>query len=155
MLKGIDPIIGPDLLHTLAAMGHGDQLVIADANFPATAVAARLHRLDGLDAVRVLRAVLTLLPIDQYLATPAAVMAVVGEPAATPDIVREFHGVLSEGRDPVPVERLERGAFYERARRAFAVVATGETRLYGNIIISKGVIAPGDRDAHSRAPRNR
>jgi len=155
MLKGVDPVIGPELLHTLAAMGHGDELVIADANFPAAALAARLHRMDGLDAVRALRAILSLMPLDQYVATPAAVMAVVGDPSATPDIVREFHDVLSAGREPVAVECLERFAFYERARRAFAVVATGETRLYGNIIVSKGVIAPGEADADNRAPRDR
>jgi len=144
MLKGLDPLLGPELLQWLAAMGHGDQLVIADANFPAASVARRLCRVDGADAPRLLQAVLTLLPLDQYVERPAAVMAVVGAPDETPPIVAEFTGILAaaEGR-AVAVERLERHEFYDRAGRAFGIAATAERRLYGNIIIAKGVVAPG------------
>ena len=141
MLKGLDPLLGPDLLHILAAMGHGDELVIADANFPAASIARRLVRLDGVDAPRALRAVLSVLPVDTFTPTPAAVMAVVGDPGAVPPPVRDFQPIVdtAAGR-PVRLEVLERFAFYERARAAFAVVATGEPRPYGNILVVKGVV---------------
>lgn len=141
MLKGLDPLLGPDLLHVLAAMGHGDELVIADANFPAASIARRLVRLDGVDAPRALRAVLSVLPVDTFTPTPAAVMAVVGDPGVVPPPVRDFQAVVdaAAGR-PVRMEVLERFAFYERARAAFAVVATGEPRPYGNILVVKGVV---------------
>ena len=141
MLKGLDPLLGPDLLHVLAAMGHGDELVIADANFPAASLARRLVRLDGVDAPRALRAILSVLPLDTFTSRPAAVMAVVGDPGAVPEPVREFQAIVdaAAGR-AVPLEALERFAFYERARAAFAVVATGERRPYGNILLVKGVV---------------
>jgi L-fucose mutarotase len=142
MLKGIDRLLHPDLLHALASMGHGDEIVIADANFPAAAVARRLIRLDGIDAPEALRAVLTVLPLDEFVDSPAAVMTVVGNPRRVPEAVRAFQPILDGvmGR-PVAIERLDRFAFYERARSAFAVLATGDTRKYANIILAKGVIA--------------
>ncbi len=141
MLKGLDPLLGPDLLHVLAAMGHGDEIVIADGNFPAATLARRLVRLDGVDAPRALGAILTVLPLDTFVAAPAKVMAVVGDPGAVPAPVREFQAIVdaAAGRS-VPLEALERFAFYERARAAFAVVATGERRPYGNILLVKGVV---------------
>jgi L-fucose mutarotase len=142
MLKGLDPLLGPDLLHILAAMGHGDELVIADANFPAASIARRLVRLDGVDAPRALRAVLSVLPVDTFTRTPAAVMAVVGDPGAVPPPVRDFQPIVDAAASrPVRIEVLERFAFYERARAAFAVVATGEPRPYGNILVVKGVVS--------------
>ena len=142
MLKGLDPLLGPDLLHVLASMGHGNELVIADANFPAASIARRLVRLDGVDAPRALRAVLSVLPVDTFTPTPAAVMAVVGDPGAVPPPVRDFQPIVdtAAGR-PVRFEVLERFAFYERARAAFAVVVTGEPRPYGNILVVKGVVS--------------
>lgn len=137
MLRGIDPLLTPDLLHALASMGHGDTLVIADANFPAAGVARRLLRLPGMATPRVLRAVLSVLPLDDFIPNPAAVMRVVGEPDALPEAVAELAALL-----PQPPLRLERHAFYAAAREAFAVIATGERRLYGNIILTKGVIGP-------------
>src|SRR5262245_2643755 len=115
-------------------MGHGDEVVVADANFPATRLASRLIRLDGVDAPRAVRAILSVLPLDTFTPTPAAVMAVVGAPEVVPEPVREFRVLLeaAAGR-PVHFETLERFAFYERARAAFAVVATSEPRGYGNI----------------------
>ena len=141
MLKGIDPLLGPELLHALRAMGHGDELVVADANFPAAAVARRLIRVDGVDAPRALQAILSVLPLDTFTSAPAAVMAVVGQPEAVPPPVREFRALLAEaaGR-AIEVPALERFAFYERARAAFAVVVTGERRPYGNVILVKGVV---------------
>jgi L-fucose mutarotase len=141
MLKGLDPVLSPDLLHVLAAMGHGDEVVVADGNFPAARVAQRLIRLDGVDAPRALRAILSVLPLDTFTPRPAAVMAVVGDPGAVPEPVREFQALVdaAAGR-ALPLEALERFAFYERARGAFAVVATGERRPYGNILLVKGVV---------------
>jgi L-fucose mutarotase len=145
VLKGIDPLLSPELLHILASMGHGDELLIADANFPAEALAQRLARLPGADTTMALKAILTVFPLDQYVEQPAAVMAVVDDPAALPDTVREFQAALDAVQGgPVAVERVERFAFYERAREAFAIVATGERRLYGNLILSKGVVNPGE-----------
>jgi L-fucose mutarotase len=142
MLKGLDSVLNPELLHALAAMGHGDEIAVVDANFPAASVARRLIRLDGVAAPRALQAILSLLPLDTFTDAPAAVMAVVGDPAAVPPPVRDFQPLVeaAAGR-PVRLVALERFAFYERARAAFAVVATGEPRGYGNIILTKGVIA--------------
>ena len=141
MLRNIPPILSPDLLHSLRAMGHGDEIVIADANFPATSLGARCHRLDGVSATDVLRAVLTLLPLDGFVPDPAQVMAVVDAPDTTPPVVAAFQAIIDDTADaPAPLARLERFAFYERASTAFAIVQTGETRLYGNIILKKGVI---------------
>jgi L-fucose mutarotase len=143
MLKTLSPLLGPDLLHVLASMGHGDEIVIADANFPAATLARRLVRLDGASASAALEAITSLVPLDQYVDAPALVMAVVGEHDATPPTYGDFQQVLeaAEGRS-VSLARLERAAFYERARGAFAVVATSDTRLYANIIIVKGVVTP-------------
>ena len=141
MLKGIDPLLGPDLLRVLAAMGHGDELVIVDANFPAEANAGRLVRLDDVPATRAAEAILSLLPLDEYVEAPAAVMAVVGDPDAEPEVWAEFRQIAEAAHGgPVGFERVERFAFYERARQAFAIVATGERRLYGNLILTKGVL---------------
>jgi L-fucose mutarotase len=137
MLIDIDPILSPELLHTLRAMGHGDEIVIADANFPGTTMAKRLLRADGISATRMLDAVLTVLPLDDFVTAAAHVMQVVGNPLEKPDIVAEFETQIA---DRSPVGSIERFAFYDRARAAFAVIQTGETRLYGNIILTKGVI---------------
>jgi len=143
MLRGIDPILSPDLLHILRAMGHGDELVIADANFPAESIARRVVRLDGLEATRVLEAVLTLLPLDTFVEHPALTMEVVGDAASTPPVVVAFQEIIDRTADaPVPLSGLERHAFYDRARQAFAAIQTGERRLYGNIILKRGVVAP-------------
>lgn len=141
MLKGIPSILSPDLLHVLRAMGHGDTIVIADANFPAEANARRCLRLDGLAATAVADAVLAVLPVDTFVDDPVLSMQVVGDPDAVPEIVGEFQAIVDrrEGRR-VPIRAVERHAFYALAREAFAIVQTGETRFYGNLIITKGVI---------------
>ena len=141
MLKGIPKILSPDLLHTLRAMGHGDMIVIGDANFPAESMAQRCLRLDGLSATEVLDAILTLFPLDTFVENPAHVMQVVGDPDAIPEIVREFQGIVDRHADvKTTIAGVERFAFYDMARQAFAIVQTGEDRLYGNIILTKGVI---------------
>lgn len=140
MLKGLSPLLSPDLLHVLASMGHGDEIVLADANFPAATHARRLVRLPGTPAPAVLDAVLLVLPLDDFVAQSAFTMQVVGDAAAVPAAVQDFHAVLQRHGAPA-AGTLERFAFYERAAAAFAVVATGETRIYGNIILKKGVVA--------------
>ncbi len=143
MLRGIDPVLGPDLLAILRAMGHGDEIVIADANFPAASQARTLVRADGVDAVRMTRAISALMPLDDFVPAAAFRMAVVDAPETVPPIVSEFAAALAAAGYEGPIEPIERLAFYDRARSAFAVVATGETRLYGNLILKKGVIRPG------------
>jgi L-fucose mutarotase len=146
MLKGIDPLLGPELLHVLASMGHGDELAIVDANFPAATMASRLVRLDGVDAPRALSAVLTVLPLDTFVKSPVSVMQAVGSARQVPPPVREFQPIVDRamGRR-LRLASIERFAFYERVRQAFAVLATGERRFYGNIILTKGVIGPETR----------
>ncbi len=143
MLKHFDPILSPELLFVLAAMGHGDELAIVDANFPAAALARKLIRMDGISAPRVLEAILSVLPLDDFVDSPAAVMQVPGDPDAVPEPVREFQ-VLADAAEtkPVKITAIDRFAFYDRARAAFAIVATGERRLCGNILLKKGVIRP-------------
>ncbi|MDE0852170.1 RbsD/FucU domain-containing protein [Yoonia sp.] len=142
MLRNIPAILSPDLLWTLRAMGHGDEIVIVDANFPATALGKRYHRLDGLTATAVLEAVVSVFPLDSFVVDPALVMEVVGDPDAVPPIVAEFQSIILASADnPVSLGKLERFSFYDRARSAFAIVQTGEGRLYGNIILKKGVIS--------------
>lgn len=141
MLHGLDPLLTPDLLHALASMGHGDTIVLADANFPAASTARRLIALHGVDAPRVLAAILSVLPIDDFEPDPIVVMQVVGDAAAVPDAVRDFTTVLSKHGAPRPVA-IERHAFYRMAAGAYAIAQTGERRPYGNILLRKGVIAP-------------
>ena len=140
MLKGLDPILGPDLLQVLRAMGHGDDIVLADANFPSTSMARRLVRLDGIPGPRVLEAIMSVLPLDDFVPDPALRIEVVGKPEEEPPVCSEYAQILA--RHGVRLGKLERFAFYERSRQAFAVVASGETRLYGCVLLKKGVIRP-------------
>ena len=137
MLKGIDPLLGPELLRVLRAMGHGDEIVIADANFPAASTHQTVIRADGVDAVRMAEAIVSVMPLDDFVPAAAFRMAVVDKDEVPP-ITARFKTAIGGGN----IEAIERFAFYERARKAFAVVATGETRLYGNLILKKGVIRP-------------
>lgn len=146
MLKNLDPLLNADILHALRAMGHGDDLVICDANFPADSVArstalGHALRLDGADTARVVRAVLSVMPLDTFVDAPAARMEVVGDPAAVPPVQREAQAEIdrAEGR-PVPLAGVERFAFYERAKQAYAVIVTGEERGYGCFLFKKGVL---------------
>ena len=140
MLIGLDPLLGPDLLQALRAMGHGDDIVLADANFPAEATARRLIRIDGCPLAPVLTAVLSVLPLDRSERHAVAAMEVVGEPSRREAIHQEIATLVSkQGRPAVDVHYLERHAFYARARDAYAVVQTGERRFYGNVILRKGV----------------
>ena len=142
MLKGIDPVLGPELLAVLRAMGHGDEIVIADSNFPATTNARRLIRLDGVSGPRAVRAILSVLPLDDFVLDAAFRMEVVGNPASVPPVCDEYAGLLAEVGYKKKIAPIERMAFYVRAREAYGIVATGETRIYANLILKKGVINP-------------
>jgi L-fucose mutarotase len=143
MLRGIDPLLTPELLKILREMGHGDEIAIVDANYPAATDARRLVRVAGADTTGTLRAVLTLLPLDTYVDCAAHCMAVVGDPDRTEPIMDEFQALIDEvAAEDVSLGRIERVAIYARVKDAFAVVATAERRLYGNIILKKGIIAP-------------
>lgn len=141
MLKGLSPLLSPDLLHVLASMGHGDEIVLADANFPAATHARRLVTMAGADAPTLLDAVLAVLPLDDFVDQAAFTMQVVADPASVPEVVQAFNTVLQRHgcAAAAPVERF---AFYQRAAAAFAIVATGERRVYGNILLKKGVVRP-------------
>jgi L-fucose mutarotase len=141
MLIGLDPLLGPDLLHTLRAMGHGDDMVLADANFPGAATARRLVRTGGCDLEAMLTAVLSVLPLDRTEPHAAAAMEVVGDPSHREVVHQEIAAVVNgRGQSAVELHYLERHALYARARAAFAVVQTGERRFYGNVILRKGTI---------------
>ena len=149
MLRNLDPLLTPELLYVLAAMGHGDDLVVCDANFPAESVAettthGSVIRLPGADSTSAARAILSLLPLDEFVDAPAARMEVVGSPDELPEVQREVQAEIdaAAGRS-WPMGSIERFAFYDAARRAYAVVATGERRFYGCFIFKKGVIPPG------------
>ncbi|MGN6315812.1 RbsD/FucU family protein [Trinickia sp.] len=150
MLKHLDPLLNADILHALRAMGHGDEVVICDANFPGDSVAratvlGKLLRMDGVDAARAVQAVLSVLPLDTFVEAPAMRMEVVGDAQALPAVQREAQAEVdrAEGR-AVPFAPIERHAFYARARKAYCVIATGETRGYGCFIFTKGVILAPD-----------
>jgi len=144
MLIGIDPLLGRELLCHLRAMGHGDCLVIADANFPAGSVAKRLVRSEGTTTPQMLAAVLSVLPLDTVTDSAVCVMEAVGDAGGFAPITDEFRKIVvaQAGQKFSNIVGLERFAFYERAHEAYAVIATGERRLYGNIILQKGIIAP-------------
>lgn len=145
MLRGLDPILSPDLLYMLRAMGHGDTIAIVDGNFPGVTMAKRLVRLDAHPATSVVEAVLRIMPLDDFVPDPAQVMEVVGDRAARPPIVDEFQDIINRVSDnPVQVSPVERFAFYDLCRAAHGIVQTGESRLYGNIILKKGVIRPAN-----------
>ncbi len=143
MLKNLDPILTPDLLQVLRAMGHGDEIVIVDANYPAESAGPQVVRLDGVDATRALDAILSVMPLDDFVPEACWRMQVVGAPDAEQPVFGEFRKVIAarEGAK-FKLASLERFAFYARANSCFAVVATGERRLYGNIILKKGIVRP-------------
>lgn len=150
MLKNLDPFLNADVLYALSAMGHGDEVVVCDANFPADSVArdttlGRLLRMDGADAARAVRAILSVLPLDTFVQAPAMRMEAVSDPVALPAVQREAQAEVdtAEGRS-VPFAPIERHAFYARARKAYCVIATGELRGYGCFVFTKGVILAPD-----------
>lgn len=148
MLKGIDPILNADVLHALRSMGHGDDLIIADMNFPSDSVSrqtvlGRLLRLENVTAARAVKAVLSLMPLDSFVEHPALRMEIVGKPGEVPPVQAEVQAEIdaAEGRG-LPMGSIERFAFYDLAKRAYAVIQTGERRFYGCFVLKKGVLPP-------------
>jgi len=141
MLKGISPLLTPDLLHALASMGHGDEIAVVDANFPSASLGKRVIAVAGAGAHEVLAAILTVMPVDQAASPPAFTMAVAGDATALPEPVADYAAVMAD-HDLADIEigQLEREAFYGRARDAYAIVRTGELRPYGNILLVKGTV---------------
>lgn len=140
MLKGISPLISPELLKVLCEMGHGDEIVLADANFPSETTGKRVIRADGISATELLDAILKLVPLDTYEEERFVLMDVVKGDPVVPTIWEDYKDVLAKYEPDTPVTYMERFAYYERAKEAYCVVATGETAQYANIILKKGVV---------------
>ncbi len=141
MLKGIPPVLSPELLKILMEMGHGDEIVIGDGNFPAASIANRLVRLDGHGVPEILDAIMKFLPLDTYTEKPVSLMAVVPGDDVKPTIWDEYKDIINKYEpENCKIEFVERFDFYERAKKAYAVVASGETAIYANIILKKGVV---------------
>lgn len=139
MLKGISPVVSPDLLKVLSEMGHGDEIVISDAHFPAHTFGkdcAAVLRADGVEADRLLSGIIPLLELDAYVDAPVVMMAAVPGDTLDPSVETKYRAALGYSGK---IERMERFAFYERAKKAYAIVLSGETAKYGNIILKKGV----------------
>ena len=150
MLKGIDPILNAEVLNALRAMGHGDDLIICDTNFPADSVARQtvlgsLLRIDNVTAARAAKAILSVLPLDSFVPQPALRMEVVDKPKFLPPVQFEVQAEIdaAEGR-PFPMGSVERFAFYDLAKKAYCVIQTGERRFYGCFVFKKGVIPPDE-----------
>lgn len=144
MLKGIPPILSPKLLKALCEMGHGDELVIADGNFSSESIGknAIVIRADGHGAAEILDAVLQLLPLDAYVERPVALMQIVaGDTCPVPQIWDRYQEILQKYEpNNARIESMERFAFYERAKNAYLIIATGETAIYANVLLKKGVV---------------
>lgn len=139
MLKNVPSIISPELLKILMEMGHGDTIVIGDGNFPAAANAKRLVRLDGHGVPEILDAILKLMPLDTYVKTPVSLMDN-GDKENRPPIWDEYKKIIEKNEGEKNIELIERFAFYTRAKNAYAIIATGETAIYANVILQKGVV---------------
>lgn len=143
MLKNIPSILSPSLLKVLMEMGHGDEIVIADGNFPVESMGkdAIVVRADGHGVTELLDAILELMPLDQYSDKPVALMKVVDGDSFIPTIWDEYKKVISKYKEEQDnIEMVERFAFYDRAKKAYAIIATGETQIYANILLKKGVV---------------
>lgn len=140
MLKGINPIISPELLKILCEMGHGDYLVIADGNFPAASNAKRLIRMDGHGVPEVLDAILSLLPLDQYVDKQVSLMEVCEGDTVVPTIWEEYKKIIAKYEPAAQIEFLERFDYYDEAKNAYAIIATSESAQYANVILKKGCI---------------
>jgi L-fucose mutarotase len=141
MLNGISPILSPELLNALYCMGHGDEILLADAHFPGERIGRRVIRADGLKIPALLEGILPLLPLDTFVEAPLAMMAAVPGDSLDPQVEAAYRQAIGQaGADAEsPIERIERFAFYERAEACFAVVMTGEMAKYGNLILKKGL----------------
>lgn len=141
MLKKIPPLLSPNLIKTLMEMGHGDEIVIADGNYPAASLANRLIRCDGLKIPELLESILELFPLDTYVESSVSLMKVAEEETYIPEIWREYEKILTKAnKENIDINYIERFKFYERSKNSFAIVTTSEKSLYANILLKKGVI---------------
>jgi L-fucose mutarotase len=148
LLKNIDPLLNADVLYALRAMGHGDTVVLCDTNFPADSIArqtrlGKLLRIDGVTTAQATRAILSVMPLDSFVDDAAARMEIVGKPKEIPPVQQEVQAEIdrAEGKS-WPMVSIERMKFYEHAKKAYCVIASGERRFYGCFIFTKGVIPP-------------
>ena len=148
MLKGLNPMLNADVLFALRAMGHGDDLIVADTNFPSDSIAHQtvlgtLLRMDNTTAAKAVEAILSIMPLDTFVDDSAARMEIVGAPGEIPPVQQEVQAAIdaAEGKS-WPMMPIERYAFYERAKQAYCVIQTGERRFYGCFAFRKGVIPP-------------
>jgi len=149
MLKMIDSALGADVLHALRSMGHGDELILCDTNFPADSVArataiGKLLHMENVSAAHATRAILALMPLDTFVESPALRMEIVGKPGEIPPVQAEVQAAIdaAEGKGKFTLGSIERMAFYERAKQAYCVIRTGERRFYGCFVLKKGVVPP-------------
>ena len=142
MLKGIDPLLGPDLLAILRTMGHGDEIAIVDGNYPADTDAQRLVRMDGHDAPRIADAILSVMPVDEFVPEAVFRPAAYGDTKRIEPVFSDFEAVLKKYDPKQKISVLVGSDFYNRVKACYAIVASGERRLYGNLILRKGVIHP-------------
>ena len=140
MLKNVPKLLSPELLKILCEMGHGDEIVIADGNFPSASIGKRIVRADGIHATEILDSILTIFPLDQYDNNHFVLMEVCEGDTVVPHIWEEYRSILSKHESNGNVNTMERFAYYERAKEAYAVVATGEPAQYANIILKKGCV---------------
>jgi L-fucose mutarotase len=140
VLKGISPLLSPDLLAALSRMGHGDEIVLADAHFPGESLGVPVLRADGLRIAALLEAILPLFELDSYVDAPVVMMAPVPGDRLDPSVEETYRQAIDRHAPATPpIQRVDRFAFYERARKAFAIVMTGEAARYGNVLLKKGV----------------
>ena len=143
MLINIDPILSPEILYTLRSMGHGDKLILSDSNFPAYSMNSRVHRLDGVDAARAAKAILSIFPLDSFIESPIQRMEIDGKPEELNEVHKEMMRTTAEvAGDHWKISSIERFKFYEEAKKAYAIITTNETRPFGCFIFTKGVVKP-------------
>ena len=142
MLKGLNPLLSPDLLKVLRAMGHGDEIAIVDGNYPADTDAKRLVRMDGHTATSLLDAILSVMPLDEMVADAAFRPAAFNDPARMQPVFQDFEAIVKKWEPKHHIASLVGAEFYDRVKGCYAIVASSEPRLYGNIVLRKGVIHP-------------
>jgi L-fucose mutarotase len=142
MLKGIDPLLGPELLAVLRTMGHGDEIAVVDGNYPAETDAKRLVRMDGHDAPRIVEAILSVMPVDEFVPEAVFRPAAGGDAKRMEPVFSDFEKILKQYEPAQKISVLVGSDFYNRVKACYAIVASGERRLYGNLILRKGVIHP-------------
>ena len=143
MLINIDPILGPEVLHTLRAMGHGDKLILCDSNFPAYSMNTRVHRIDGVNASRAAEAILSVFPLDSFVDSPIQRMEIDGNPDQLNEVHQEIIDITKKiSGEHWKISSIERFKFYDEAKKSFAIITTNETRPFGCFILTKGVVKP-------------